>query len=186
MLGEQATADQEERIVIDLATHMLPKLPDIENGQRGRAGPVILNPLAEVEVGVLVPVMVRCRELVVHAQRHAERGHHQHRYKRGKGDQDAGSQPGLDQQGRTLSSKLPSLYHRVFDRVNLQRNPCSRRRLWEFVVRVGPADGAHDGFRPNGDFSHRWVTIESSILEARVHSMMSRDGEEACAQSDLP
>lgn len=51
----------------------------------GRPIGVVLDPLAEVEVGMMVPVMVRRRQLMMHAQRDAEGRHHQHGYEGRKG-----------------------------------------------------------------------------------------------------
>ena len=50
---------------------------------------VVLDPLAEVGIGMLVPIVIRCRERMVHLERGRKR--RQHQEGQGKGDRDCRS-----------------------------------------------------------------------------------------------
>ncbi len=149
MLGEQLAAIQHEWSVVDTTRDVLPDLADVKETDRWGAGAVVLHPLAEVEVRVLMPVMVRFGELMVYAERHAEGRHHQHGRERRKGDQSAGSQRGSYQQETTLSSKRLCLYHRVFNRVNLQRNCLCGDHRFGMRGKSRPVAGDQDRPSPN-------------------------------------
>lgn len=107
MLGERIAADQQDSGVVDQTSRLSKNLPDVDGGTRVRAGPVVLNPLAEVEVGMQMPVMIRCCELMMHAERHAEGRHQEHGREGGKSYEDAEAVGGSHDRGMTFSATMP-------------------------------------------------------------------------------